>query len=208
MAARLLFLFVLASCLLPGVIIDRIAIIVEDSIVKDSDISRDLRVANFLNSAPLDLSEQARRTAANRLIDQIFIRKEIQIGDYPFASPQQANRELDQLVKDRFKSEGALQETLKSYGITAPDLRSHFLWQLTVLRFIDARFKPAVLVTDDDVEKYYNEHETAFKRKYPGKSSLDDVRGEIEDVLTGQRVNKLFFAWLDEQEEECLHQVL
>jgi hypothetical protein len=176
---------------------------VENSIIKDSDISRDLRVTSFLNSAPLDLSVQARKTAASRLIDQVFIRKEIQIGEYPVAAPQQANQELDQLVKDRFKSEGALQENLKRYGITAPDLRSHFIWQLTVLRFIDARFKPAVLVTDDEIAKYYTEHEAAFRREHPGKSSLDDVRGEIEDVLAGQRVNKLFFAWLDQRRKDA-----
>ena len=203
MVGRLVSLSLLISCSLPGVIIDRIAIIVENSIIKDSDISRDLRVTSFLNSVPLDLGEQARKTAASRLIDQIFIRKEIQIGDYPVAAPQQANQELDQLVNGRFKSEAALQQTLKRYGITAPDLRSHFLWQLTVLRFIDARFKPAVLVTDDEIEKYYTEHEAAFRREHPGKSSLDDVRGEIEDTLTGQRVNKLFFAWLDERRKNA-----
>lgn len=199
MAARLLCLLMFVSCPLPAVIIDRIAIIVENSIIKDSDISRDLRVTSFLNAAPLDLGEPARKTAANRLIDQIFIRKEIQIGDYPVASPEQADQELDQLVKDRFKSEGSLEETLKRYGITAPDLRSHFLWQLTVLRFIDARFKPAVLVTDEEIEKYYSEHQATFTKEHPGNSSLDDVRGEIEELLAGQRVNKLFFAWLDER---------
>ena len=203
MAVRLLCLLVFVSCSLPGVIIDRIAIIVENSIVKDSDISRDLRVTSFLNAAPLDLGEQARKTAANRLIDQIFIRKEIQIGDYPIASPEQANKELDQLVKGRFKSETSLEETLKRYGITAPDLRSHFLWQLTVLRFIDARFKPAVLVTDEEIEKYYNEHHATFAKEHPGKSSLDDVREKIEELLAGQRVNKLFFAWLDERRKNA-----
>jgi hypothetical protein len=202
MAKRSLCLFVLASCSLPAVIIDRIALIVENSIIKDSDISRDLRVTSFLNATPLDLSGQARKTAADRLIDQIFIRKEIRIGDYPVASPQQADQELDQLVKDRFKSEGALQDSLKRYGITAPDLRSHFLWQLTVLRFIDARFKPAVLVTDHEIEAYYTEHKAAFIKEHPSKSSLDDVRGEIEDLLAGQRVNKLFFAWLDERRKD------
>jgi len=203
MAMRLLWLLMLGACSLPGVIIDRIAIIVENSIIKDSDISRDLRVTSFLNAVPLNLGLQARKTAASRLIDQIFIRKEIQIGDYPVASPEQADQELDQLVKGRFKSEGSLEETLKRYGITAPDLRSHFLWQLTVLRFIDARFKPAVLVTDEEIEKYYTEHRTTFSKEHPGKSSLDEVHGEIEELLAGQRVNKLFFAWLDERRKNA-----
>jgi hypothetical protein len=199
MVCRLLGLLLLIPCALPGVIIDRIAIVVGDSIVKDSDISRDLRVTSFLNSQPLDLSEPARKVAANRLIDQIFIRKEIYIGAYGFASPQQANKELDRLVSERFKTEATLQDALRKYGITPPDLRSHFQWQLTVLRFIDARFKPAVLVTDEQIANYYEEHAADFRREHPGKASLDDVRDEINDLLAEQGVNKLFFAWLDEQ---------
>jgi hypothetical protein len=199
MAWRVTQLLLLTVCLLKGVIIDRIAIIVGNSIVKDSDINRDLRVTSFLNSDPLNLSAEARKTAANRLIDQIFIRREIQLGSYATASPQEANKELDELIRRRFKSESSLEDTLKKYGITAPDLRSYFLWQITVLRFIDARFKPAVLVTDPEVETYYKEHQTMLRRQHPGKADLEDVRSEITDLIAAQRVDKLFFSWLDEQ---------
>jgi len=158
-----------------------------------------LRVTNFLNGDPLNLSAGARKAAANRLVDQIFIRREIQLGNYATASPEEANKELDQLMRQRFKSESSLQDALKKYGITAPDLRSYFLWQITVLRFIDARFKPAVLVTDAEIESYYNEHQTMLRRQHPGKADLEDVRGEITDLIAAQRVDKLFFSWLDEQ---------
>ncbi len=202
MRLRLLLVLALTPCLARAVIIDRIAIVVGNSIVKDSDISRDLRVTSFLNGDPLDLSEKARKVTASRLIDQIFIRKEIELGDYPVATPQQANQELDRLVQQRFKNEAALQDSLRKYGIVAPDLQSHFLWQLTVLRFIDARFKPAVFVTDQDIEKYYNEHAAALKKEYPSRSSLAEVRDEIDDILSAQQVNKMFFTWLDEQRKE------
>jgi hypothetical protein len=199
MVWRVTTLWAVSVCLLEGVIIDRIAIIVGNSIVKDSDISRDLRVTSFLNDDPLNLSAEARKAAASRLVDQIFIRREIQLGNYATASPQEANKELDQLVQQRFKSQSSLQGALKKYGITAPDLRSHFLWQVTVLRFIDARFKPAVLVTDAEVENYYNEHRVALQRQHPSKADLENARPEITDLIAAQRVNKLFFSWLDEQ---------
>jgi len=199
MAWRVTQLLLVTAWLLKGVIIDRIAIIVGNSIVKDSDINRDLRVTNFLNGDPLNLSAGARKAAANRLVDQIFIRREIQLGNYATASPEEANKELDQLMRQRFKSESSLQDALKKYGITAPDLRSYFLWQITVLRFIDARFKPAVLVTDAEIESYYNEQQTMLRRQHPGKADLENVRGEITDLIAAQRVDKLFFSWLDEQ---------
>ncbi|HEY7209216.1 MAG TPA: hypothetical protein VH477_03015 [Bryobacteraceae bacterium] len=185
-----------------AVIIDQIAIVVGTSIVKDSDIGRDIRVTEFLNGQPLDLSENVRKETASRLIDQIFIRKEIELGNYPVATQQEADRELEGIVRTQFKSEAALQERLRMYGITAPDLRSHFLWQLTVLRFIDLRFKPAVLVTNSEIETYYKQHADAFRRSHPTKYSLADVREEIVDTLTAERVNKLFFSWLEEQRKQ------
>ncbi|HEY3939702.1 MAG TPA: hypothetical protein VGL97_19870 [Bryobacteraceae bacterium] len=191
---RSLALLLLTQCAALAVIIDRIAIIVGNSIVKDSDIDRDLRVTDFLNGQPLDLGNAARKKAASRLIDQVFIRREIRIGDYATATLEEADQQLDDLKKQRFKTNVAFEESIRRYGLTELDLRTQFQWQLTVLRFIDVRFKPAVLVTADEVATYYRAH--------PGKASLDAMRDKIRDILTGERVNKLFFAWLDEQRKD------
>ncbi len=47
-----------------SVVIDRIAIVVNNSIIKDSDIARDLRLTDFLNGDPLNLDPEARKKAA------------------------------------------------------------------------------------------------------------------------------------------------
>lgn len=198
MRYRAIVLLFLAISLASAVIIDRIAVIVGNSIVKDSDIDRDIRVTSFLNNQPLDFSVASRKKAANRLIDQVFIRSEIEIGDYRTATPEEADRQLDNLKKQRFKNTLAFEQALRRYGLTELELRTQFQWQLTVLRFIDVRFKPAVLVADTDIDNYYREHAAALRRQYPGKS-LDDLREQIRDILTGERVNQEFFAWLNYQ---------
>ena len=203
MRCRIIALFLFANYLALAVIIDRIAIIVGDSIIKDSDIDRDLRVTAFLNGDPLDVSNAAKKKAADRLIDQIFIQREIRIGDYPPASLQEADQQLAGLKRQRFKTDAAFQLALRRYGLTELDLRTELQRKLTLLRFIDVRFKPAVLVSDEEVEKYYREHATALRRAYPGKSSLDDLRQQIEDILTGEKVNQELFSWLDEQRKEA-----
>ncbi len=198
MRCRLAVILLLSTWLLPGVIIDRIAIVVGDSIIKDSDIDRDLRVTDFLNAQPLNLSQAARKAAANRLIDQVLIRREVRVGDYPRATMEQAEQELSALEKERFHSQVALQAALKRYGLTELQLRESFRWQLTVLRFIDARFKPAVFITDDAVQNYYKQHISELRRAHAQNSSLDALSGEIRETLTEEQVNKLFFAWLDQ----------
>ena len=126
-----------------AVVIDRIAIVSGDSIVKDSDIERELRVTEFLNNQPLDDSVAARRASAKRLLEQTFIRKEIRTGDYARATPQDARKQLAALEKRRFHTRGAMQNALTPYGIEEADVETQLQWQLTVLNFIEQRFKPA-----------------------------------------------------------------
>jgi len=194
-------MMLVAPFLMHAVIIDRIAVVVGNSIIKDSDIDRDIRVTSFLDGRPLDITPARRKEALGHLIDQVFIRREIQIGSYPIATLQEADAQLDRLKKQRFKTQAAYEAALKRYGLTELELRTQFQWQLTVLRFIDTRFKPAVLVSDDEIEKYYREHAAALRRQYPGKS-LDDLRDHIRDILTAEGVNQQFFAWLDAQRSE------
>jgi hypothetical protein len=195
---RLMLMALLAS-MASAVIIDQVAIVIGNSIIKDSDIERDLRVAEFLNGDPLDLTNAARKKAASRLIDQVFIRREIQIGGYASASLKQTDEQLARLERQKYKSSAAFDEARRRYGVSEIDLRTQLQWQLTILNFIDIRFKPAVMVTDEEIEKYYNEHTAALGRQHPGRASLDEVREEIRNLIAGEKENQEFFKWLDDQ---------
>lgn len=200
---RLITVMLVSASLASPVIIDRIAIVIGKSIIKDSDIERDLRVTEFMNGDPLDVGNAARKKAASRLIDQVFIRREIEVGDYPNATFKQTDEQLDQLKRRRFKTQAAFEQAMRQYGIPELDLRTQLQWQLTILSFIDIRFKPAVLVTDEEIEKYYNDHAAALRRQHPGKSSLDELREEIRNILAGEKENQEFFKWLDDQRKEA-----
>jgi peptidyl-prolyl cis-trans isomerase SurA len=186
------------SCLaLRATIIDRIAIVVGDRIIKDSDIERDIRVVDFLNQQKLDLSLAARRKAADRLIDQAIIQRELQVGEYQTASESDAAKLYTQTEKDHAPSPAAFNRELASYGLTGEQLKRYLLWQLTVLRFIDQRFRPAILISDDDVEQYYRDHSSEFRQTNSSQpKSLDEVRDQIKESLTEDRINKQFYAWL------------
>lgn len=207
MGRRLIVMSLLAAGLGLGVIIDRIAIIVGNSIIKDSDIDRDIRATDFLNGKPLNLRASERKAAADRLINQAIIRREIRIGDYPRATFQEADQQLEKLEKQRFKSQAAFEAALNRYGLTLLDLRTEFRWQLTVLRFVDQRFKPAVLVTDQQVNDYFRQHEAALRREHPGESN-ENLHNVARDIMTGEQVNKLFFDWLDQQRKDAKIQYL
>src|SRR4051794_24159319 len=188
-----LCLLLICTIAVHAAIIDRIAVVVSDQIIKDSDIERDIRVVQFLNQQPLDVGQKARRQAVDRLINQVLIAREIRLGEYPTPPPSDAQKLLASIRKERFANQRAFERTLEKYGLAAPQLEQHLLWQLTVLRFIDQRFRPAILVNDDDIQRYYNDHASEFGNGGKQKP-LDDVRDQITQTITEDGINKQFDA--------------
>ncbi len=200
-AARLArSLVLLCPLALRAVIIDRIAVVIGQHIIKDSDIVRDIRITAFLNREAPDFGPASRKRSASRLIDQQFIRDEIRLGAYPSAPVADAERLLDEIRSARAASDALWTRALSSVHITEDELRSALLWQLTVLRFVDLKFRPGVFIPEAQLQSYYDAHLQEIRGSHPGVTpSFEAFRGEIEEALVGQRVNELFYAWLDEK---------
>src|SRR5260370_37571379 len=84
-------LLFLVSALEGAVVIDRIAVIVGQHVIKASDIDRDLRLTEFMNREPLNLNRKAKRRTAERLIDQEVIHSEILTRGHKRATRRQAD---------------------------------------------------------------------------------------------------------------------
>jgi peptidyl-prolyl cis-trans isomerase SurA len=197
------FMLALSYLLSGGVVIDRIAAVAGKHVIKLSDIERDLRLTAFLNRQALDLSPAAKRKSADRLIDQTIIRDEIATEGYSQASDADANAMLAQIRKERYGSSAAsLRQALSRYGLTENELHDELRWQLTVLRFIDERFRPGVLVTEDQIRTYYNQHLAELKRQHPRDSSFEALQSSIRELLEGQQINEEFENWLAEARKQ------
>jgi hypothetical protein len=193
------FLFFFAASPASAEIIDRIAVTVGQHAIKLSDIDRDLRVTTFLNREPLNLSSNTRRAAAERLMDQALISDEIEQGGYARPADSDVEALLTKIRQERFGgSDARLRQALETYGLTEDQLRQQLLWQLEVLRFIDERFRSGVLVTDDDVRSYYDQHRADLVRQNPKAQSLEALAPKIRQSLDGERVNQNFTQWLEE----------
>ena len=199
MMLRIILSMGLASALQGATVVDRMAVIVDKHVIKSSDIYRDLGVTEFLNRQQPDFGAEARHKAADRLIEQSIIRDEIASGGYRWASSADAQSLLDSIRKDRFgDSSDQLQAALSRYGLSEDELRAQLLWQLTVLRFIDQRFRNGVLVTDEDTRTYYDQHLADLKREYPQDSSYKATEPKIRASLEGERINQNFVQSMDQ----------
>jgi hypothetical protein len=189
----MLLLLSMTGALKSAVVIDRIAVVVDKHVIKESDLQRDLGLTEFLNRQPLNLSPEAKRKSADRLIEQTILRDEIARGGYHWAAESEAKAMVDRLRRDRFGgSDAALRAALAPYRLDESEVEAQFLWQLTVLRYIDQRFKDGALVSDEDVRNYYNQRLTQLKRENPRDSSFAALEPKIRQTLEGERVNQNF----------------
>jgi hypothetical protein len=167
-----------AAMPLGAVIVDRVAITVGNKVITESEIDLRIRLTAFENDGKADFSLASRRQAAQRLIEQKLVEREMDVGRYPRATPEAAKQV-------------PAAAALKAYGLTAEDVARDLIWQKELLTFVSLRFRPAVQVTDQDVEKYFREMSL--------KGELNDVRAEIEEKLTGERADKELDLWLQDQ---------
>ncbi len=195
MRALAAFLLLAAAASLPAVIIDRIAITVGNQAITEGQITQDLELTALLNRvSPVD-NPDTRRQAAGRLIEQALIRREMTFGSYPPVPPA----EIDAAYASTEKAHGSasgLAAALAQYELTTADLRNYLQWQLALLKFIDLRFRPAVQVTSDDVQKYYRENVLAQPGKNGSVPSLQQLHDQIEQKLTGERVDAQVNEWI------------
>lgn len=191
MWGRFFFLFVF---ILPGAhaeVIDRVAVTLDNQVITQSEILREIRLTAFLNGDSLDFSSESRKKAADRLIEQKLIRKEMESAHYLEAGPGELESMLKEARAQRFHDAAEYRTALEKYGITEQDLKAHLLWQVTFLRFVDLRFRPGIHVSDDEIQKYFNRELPELQKK-AGKDitiTLNDLRDKLEENLTGQHID-------------------
>jgi peptidyl-prolyl cis-trans isomerase SurA len=181
-----------------GDIIDRIAVSVGNQVITQTELDREMRVAAFLDRVKPNLSPTVRRATAERMVEQKLIRRELETSRYPIPAASEVQPVFDKFKKDNFADDTAFQSALASYGITGKDVLDELLWQRTLLQFIDVRFRPGVQVSDQDIKDYFEKVvEPAARAAHPGEPvSLEDYRDEIDNKLSGERVDKETDTWL------------
>jgi hypothetical protein len=121
-------------------VVDRVAIVIGKTVVTESEVLDELRLTEFINEEPLDLGPAARRAAAERLVDQELIRRELEMGGYAKPSASEADALLRKFRQSRFHSLAEYRAATRKYGIAEDQLKQHLVWQLTAIRFTDSRF--------------------------------------------------------------------
>lgn len=177
------------------VLLDRIAISIENFVITEAQLLDDIRINAFLAGVPPDLTPQGKKAAADRLVNQALVLREMQLSRFPMPESTEAAAMVEYEMRKRGGRENFERE-LKRYGLTEKKLLTRLEWQTAFLRFVDYRFRPGVQFTEKEVEERYRE----FAKEAAGKGRtvepLEQARGEIEELLAAERVNQTLDRWL------------
>ena len=186
---KLVGLWLALAFLLRSETIDKVAIAIGHRAITQSEIDEELRVAALLNHQPVVRTQDSRRDAADRLIQQFLIKREMQLNRYPAPSDAELAGYLDQVEKDS-GGPSHLAAALRTYDLDKSTLESHLTLQLETLKFIETRFRPELSVSDADVQALAGRQATTLDK--------DSVRRR----LTEQRADEALGIWLEEARKQ------
>jgi hypothetical protein len=184
-------------------VIDRIAVTVDQQVITELQLDEELRVTAFLNHQPVARNLDARRAAASRLIQQLIVRREMELRHFPPPTPEEIGRFLDQ-VRNSLPVGEDLGVSLIRYELTEAILKEHLAMQLATLQFIEFRFRPELEISSSDIENYYQREILKWKAEHPGARppTLAESKESIEKVLSGQRTDEALNTWLEERRKQ------
>jgi hypothetical protein len=206
---RLLLLLVCAVVLmcafaeLRAEIVDRIAITVGQQVVTELQLDEELRVAAFLNGQAAVRDRDARKAAAERLIEQLLIQREMKVSHYPGLTEADIDK-FEEQIRAAMPGDESFEAKLRRYELTEQILRQHLEMQLLTLQFIEFRFRPELGVSPVDIENYYRGELARWKAEHAGARppTLAESRESIRKALAEQRTDAALDAWLKESRKQ------
>jgi hypothetical protein len=196
---RLPTIFLCLALAASAEIIDRLAVTVDREAITELQLDEELRVTAFLNRKPIVRDLDTRRAAAARLVEQLIIRREMELSHYPLPGEQDLSQYFDQ-IRGEFRTSDEFDQVLTRYGLTERALGDHLALQLTTLRFIEFRFQPEVDVSDAEIEAAYKREIATWNTAHSGAApTFEALRVSIRKALIEERIDRALDTWLQER---------
>src|SRR5262249_14440387 len=132
-------------------VVDRIVARVESDVILFSDVRLLSRYQKLV-----DGKSESDAQILDRLIDQWIVRTEAVAARFPKPSAAEVDRHVERLHSS-FASEAEYQIHKRETGLTDADVREIVESQLYLSNYLDSRFRPAVQIDPQEIEKFYQE---------------------------------------------------
>jgi peptidyl-prolyl cis-trans isomerase SurA len=184
------------------VTLDRVAAIVNDDLILESDVEEEQRFATFQPFS--DAKSATEDELVNRLIDRRLILQQMMLQPGPPITDDDVNVELAVLRKAIPKCAAYHCETdagwlkfIADQGFTIDELRQRWRQRMEVLRFIEERFRMGIRISQTEIDEYYKTTMLpAYAKEHAQPPTEAAIADRIQEILLQQRVDKLLDDWL------------
>ncbi|HEU4387812.1 MAG TPA: hypothetical protein VFV34_08450, partial [Blastocatellia bacterium] len=130
------------------------------------------------------------------MIDQRLVAQEAARLPSSDITQDEIDKEKNELIK-HFKSENEFRQRIEAVGLTAEKLDEIIRGRIQIEHFVDFRFRAFVFVSEQDIQKYYDEQDVpAFRNMGRVPPPLKDRREWILTKLREDRVSEEIDRWL------------
>lgn len=189
----------------PFVTLDHVVAVIDGEVLLQSDVNEEMHFAALEPFQP-HAGRDTRQDALRRLINRVLIMQQMKTQRRFDASTSDAEVEtslkdlrshLPQCAKYKCETAEGWKAFLEANDLTQPEVSEHWKQRLTILRFIDVRFRTGIRISHESVAEYYEKTVVpAFERQHQNAPPLEEVSSRIQEVLLQQQVNGLLRDWL------------
>jgi hypothetical protein len=188
----------------PAVLVDRIAAVVGDDIVLESEI-RKLVVVGYLERKTGESDTAYRDRSLDQRIVDLLREKQLRRSSGFDPKPEEVEARVAALEERLAKNRGVpAAAALAAAGTTREELSAWVRRGLALDSFVKERLTPGLKLTDADLRAYYGTtfRDAAKKRGLADVPPFDDVREEIREVVRELRLNAEIERWTEQLRSE------
>lgn len=185
-------------------VVDRIVAVVDDELVTLSELSEmmhpyeiKIRERGYPLDQEMQMRFKVREEIINQLIDQKITDKEIRRAKIKI-SENEVDNAIERVKEANAFTDDRLRAMLEAEGLTYETYRKSVRDQLLRTRLINYEVKSRIIVTDEDVKSYYNDHGADFEGK-----KIEEVSAYISQKLYQKKVEEKFRSWLTNLREQA-----
>jgi hypothetical protein len=177
--------------------IDRLIAAVNGVAITEGDLSL-ARSLNEILSHGGNAEGTSRSDELERLIDQELMRQELSNFSVTEVEEAKIGARL-QSLRDAYAAKGGLAALLQRIGLQESELKSYIRLELSLLKFVDFRFRPFVSVSEEDIRNYYEKRLVPQLRESKiDVPALDQISAKIEVILREEKINAVLDQWIKE----------
>jgi hypothetical protein len=178
--------------------IDQILVVVNDEIITRTDLLWNLALDPNAPSPAGAVSSDILKQMLDVVIDQRLVYQEA--AKIPSeVSQDEIEKMRNELIK-QFPSEAALRHRAEAVGLTSARIDELMRERALIERFVEFRFRSFVFVSENEIQKYYDEHIVPrVRERGQVPEPLDQkTRDQINELLKGEKFDQELDRWLKE----------